>query len=1021
MEESAFKSWVPTKEEKMQEAVTSSMIYSLSKQSSNIAEHIVPWYLSTLPSEYFAEIGESCRMEHLKALAALKGISHAHDMTLSLRSRDEENKCTRLSVLRSDCRPGALHKMLSNMKPEAAGSLQSVRSYTAFDSSLTLNVFTYGDDDGLQGATLEDGKFHMDYASSDLERAAVSQYLILCHPLYAKHTSPKRFHRHRELYNAVKGSDRVKCCIDPTKDKDTHEIVVVTSTPRPESFLTTLTALLATRGINIVHLQMDVISDPQNPIGDTPGSVSLVRVMVRSAQSECPKAQPFLGDFTDLTSQVWSDVQSDLCRLKWLDNVTLDLGLKHCPELGLQRAEILTGLVAMLHGPLSKVNPLTYSRANLHATIQSPFYTHFFAEIADLFLARFNPIEPLQDDDFSARTSALRGRLKGLVNESARIAMLKMVDAVEFTVRTNLFVPSRYALAFRVDPALMVSAEDVKPFGVIFVHGQGFDGFHNRFQNIARGGLRLVSPNNIEQYAIESSRCYDEVYGLSYAQQLKNKDIPEGGSKAVCLVNLADVDPSQRHRILRYSVRGFTDAILDLIVTSDDTRQHMVDHLGFEELIYLGPDEQIIPEDINWIIQHAARRGYPIPAAFMSSKPLAGINHKEYGVTSEGVAVFLDVALRRSGINPKEQEFTVKITGGPDGDVAGNLMRILFREYGDNVKIVGVADGSGCAEDPAGLSHAELMRLFDAALPIGDLCPSTLSSNGFVSLADTEEGIRMRNTLPFRVPADVFVPAGGRPNTIHAGNWENFLDAHTGRPSSPLIVEGANIFITPEARTALFAKANVNIVKDSSANKCGVITSSYEICASMLLDESEFLEIKEELVQDVLSRLRELARLEAELMFREFENFPGALPEFSQRISRAINKAKAAVADELADMQRGDSTYQDLMPLFLQEHLPRRLADVAAHRVDERIPLDYIRNAFATCLATKLLYREGTHFLEAQPRERLARIAVQYYHKEQRVQHLLKSVSTGAIPDDEKQEVLQLLQIGGTRSALQLD
>lgn len=279
----------------------------------------------------------------------------------------------------------------------------------------------------------------------------------------------------------------------------------------------------------------------------------------------------------------------------------------------------------------------------------------------------------------------------------------------------------------------------------------------------------------------------------------------------------------------------------------------------------------------------------------------------------------------------------------------------------------------------------------------------------------------MRNTLPFRVPADVFVPAGGRPNTIHAGNWENFLDAHTGRPSSPLIVEGANIFITPEARTALFAKANVNIVKDSSANKCGVITSSYEICASMLLDESEFLEIKEELVQDVLSRLRELARLEAELMFREFENFPGALPEFSQRISRAINKAKAAVADELADMQRGDSTYQDLMPLFLQEHLPRRLADVAAHRVDERIPLDYIRNAFATCLATKLLYREGTHFLEAQPRERLARIAVQYYHKEQRVQHLLKSVSTGAIPDDEKQEVLQLLQIGGTRSALQLD
>jgi glutamate dehydrogenase len=49
----------------------------------------------------------------------------------------------------------------------------------------------------------------------------------------------------------------------------------------------------------------------------------------------------------------------------------------------------------------------------------------------------------------------------------------------------------------------------------------------------------------------------------------------------------------------------------------------------------------------------------------MSSKPRAGINHKVYGVTSEGVNVYLDVALRRVlGINPKEDSFTIKMTGG---------------------------------------------------------------------------------------------------------------------------------------------------------------------------------------------------------------------------------------------------------------------------------------------------------------------------------------------------------------------
>ena len=45
---------------------------------------------------------------------------------------------------------------------------------------------------------------------------------------------------------------------------------------------------------------------------------------------------------------------------------------------------------------------------------------------------------------------------------------------------------------------------------------------------------------------------------------------------------------------------------------------------------------QVIPQDIDWVIKRAAQRGYDTPAAFMSSKPRAGINHKEYGVTSEG-------------------------------------------------------------------------------------------------------------------------------------------------------------------------------------------------------------------------------------------------------------------------------------------------------------------------------------------------------------------------------------------------
>lgn len=197
-----------------------------------------------------------------------------------------------------------------------------------------------------------------------------------------------------------------------------------------------------------------------------------------------------------------------------------------------------------------------------------------------------------------------------------------------------------------------------------------------------------------------------------------------------------------------------------------------------------------------------------------------GINHKVYGVTSEGIAVYLDVALRKVlNINPDKDSFTVKITGGPDGDVAGNLMKILFRDYGRNPKVVGIADGFGVAEDPEGLDSGELMRLFEAGLPITSFDRSKLSRNGILMTADTPEGLQRRNSMHFRVKADAFVPAGGRPNSINAENWQQFLLEDGKTPSSKLIVEGANIFTTPEARKLLFEKAKVAIVKDSSANK----------------------------------------------------------------------------------------------------------------------------------------------------------------------------------------------------------
>jgi len=294
-------------------------------------------------------------------------------------------------------------------------------------------------------------------------------------------------------------------------------------------------------------------------------------------------------------------------------------------------------------------------------------------------------------------------------------------------------------------------------------------------------------------------------------------------------------------------------------------------------------------------------------------------------------------------------------------------------------------------------------------------------SKGLLMDVNTPEGLLRRNTMHFVMKTDAFVPSGGRPNTINNDNWRQFLDSE-GKPSSPLIVEGANLFLTKEAREQLYKHGGVQIIKDSSANKCGVITSSAEIAASMLLSREEFLEIKPELVKDVLTRLRYLAAMEAELLFREFANYPGNLPHFSERISGAINKVTDAVTDALAEVNPGDPLFDELLPL-IKENLPEKLAEVAWNRVPERFPVQYQRNAIASTLASKLVYQEGIHLVEAQPIERLAARAIMYYRESQSIEKLAAELETAewsGMDEKKKALVVKLIKKGGARSSLEV-
>ncbi len=259
----------------------------------------------------------------------------------------------------------------------------------------------------------------------------------------------------------------------------------------------------------------------------------------------------------------------------------------------------------------------------------------------------------------------------------------------------------------------------------------------------------------------------------------------------------------------------------------------------------------------------------------MSSKPGAGINHKQYGVTSYGVNVYLEETLKFLKIDPTKDPFTIKISGGPDGDVAGNEILNLHKFYPKTAKLIALTDVSGTVYDPKGLDLEEMVKLFHQSLPIRYFPPDKLSEGSFLLdlrtkrkettyasstliwkkkggklieewLTGSEMNLLYRNNV-HQIQADIFVPGGGRPRTLNELNYTSYLDSK-GEPTSRGIVEGANLYLTPGARRSLESLGCL-ILKDSSCNKGGVITSSFEVLAGLCMTEDAFFKGKRRVYQ----------------------------------------------------------------------------------------------------------------------------------------------------------------------------
>jgi glutamate dehydrogenase len=966
-----------------------SVLAELSARLDEAARRLVPWFHTQMPEAYFENTDAATRLEHLAAIVAARAAGH--EPRLRLRSSDGR----RVTFVLPEDLPGTLSRMVQELGDPI---LRAAKIYSALDGQLVIDSFEIGESPPCDpnepaarqkirraaelaaeaGATLANGE--------PISEAALAAHVAEVSQDYVRDCWPERIVQHVALADRVRRTGGAEVTIQEAPEGRAR-VVVAVSRASGKDMLLRVADRLGTQKINIVRAYVDLLR------GTNDDPVVIVSAVVTGPD----------GGRIDAASPLGLELRRDLARLKWLGGQMITLAYR-VPELGLRGAEVLAAYAELTTRLLLREGRTAFGRDAVRATVEQELGLSL--ALASFFLERFDPDRAQSQE----RARAEEERMRRLVAERSPDAATArifdtLLDAILATKRTNFFVEGRYALSLRLAPELLGRAFPGKelPFGVYFVHGRGMNAFHIRFRDTARGGVRVVATHTNEQHLRETERHLDEVWGLAFAQQLKNKDIPEGGAKAVVLV-------SPGHDVTE-SVRAFTEAMLDLLVTDRATRGRVVDLLGHEERLYFGPDENIVPAHIEWIVARAKARGYPTPNAIMSSKPGAGINHKEFGVTSEGVAVFLEVFLRSIGIDPYKDPFTLKLTGGPDGDVGGNMIKIAVRDWAAQVRIVGIADGGGSAEDPAGLDQGELLRLVHASLSIAAFDPSKLSPLGRVTKLSDPDGPRIRNELVGRVVADAFVPAGGRPETLNGSNWATFF-LPDGSPSSRLVVEGANLFLTSDARQKLFERG-VCVVKDSSANKCGVICSSYEVLASLLLSEAELIAIKPTFVAEVIERLRLVARLEAEQLIEAQRAHPTVpLFELSVALSREINRLTDAV---LSVMPRLEAEDPDIISAVLLSYIPASLLEAAGARLGT-LPPSYRAAVVATALASRLVYREGIDFLAGRPEADLGAIVLAYVRRERKNRALVAEIEGSELPH--AREIANLLRKGGTRSGL---
>jgi len=259
----------------------------------------------------------------------------------------------------------------------------------------------------------------------------------------------------------------------------------------------------------------------------------------------------------------------------------------------------------------------------------------------------------------------------------------------------------------------------------------------------------------------------EECARLARAMTLKNAaaGLAHGGGKAVLMG-----DPKMPKSQKEVLIRGFASALREI-----------------EQYIF-GPDMGTDEECMAWVYDEIGRAvGLP--------RELGGIPLDEIGATAWGLSHAVDVVQEFSDFKTEGARFVVQGFGA----VGKNVTNFLSAA---GAIAIAVSDSSGTIYNRDGLDVRELMALKEAGRPVTEYA----------------DGEKRDCDAIIDIECDLWIPAA-RPDVIDEANLH--------RLNTKVVVQGANIAITPAAE-AILHERGVLCIPDFIANAGGVICAAME-------------------------------------------------------------------------------------------------------------------------------------------------------------------------------------------------